>query len=405
MKIFLICCEKSGNNIIDQILDKVKHSILNENINIAGMVYDEVAKKYNIKQLFNPEELATIGIGDIIFSISEIIEKIENTANKIIEFQPDLVISVDAYDFCVRVIKTVRKIEKKNLNNKNQSIRNIQNNKTIQAWHVVAPSVWAYWSFRAKILAKYYDRLFYLLPFEFNYFKQLERVKNRNNHSFLSTFIGYPATFQTRSPNIKKDDNLIGIMIGSRTNEINRHKDLIISTIIGLKMINKNFKFAIFTTEDTTSFIKQLFSNIKNIEFFDKNSDKLNMIQKCTLVVAKNGTNNIEIGALGTSMVVYYKTSILTYFLGKIFIKKIRFINLFNIILNKQVIPEFIQKNATANNLINAIMQLLNNNNLRDEQIKQIDKAISLMQREDKKHPSDVVCEEIINFFSHKNKN
>ena len=104
-------------------------------------------------------------------------------------------------------------------------------------------------------------------------------------------------------------------------------------------------------------------------------------------------------------MVVYYKTSILTYFLGKIFIKKIRFINLFNIILNKQVIPEFIQKNATANNLINAIMQLLNNNNLRDEQIKQIDKAISLMQREDKKHPSDVVCEEIINFFSHKNKN
>ena len=404
MKIFLICCEKSSNNIIDQILSKIKHSVIDKNISIAGIVYNEVATKYNIEQFFNPEELAIIGIGDIIFSISEIIEKIENTANKIVEFQPDLVISVDAYDFCIHVIKTVRKIEKKNFD-KNQNVKNMQSSKTIQAWHIVAPSVWAYWSFRAKILAKYYDRLFYLLPFEFNYFKQLERIGNKNNHGFLSTFIGYPATFQTRDSSIKKDNNLIGIMIGSRKNEINRHKDLIISTIIGLKMINKNFKFAIFTTEDTASFIKQLFSNIKNIEFFDKNSDKLNMIQKCILVVAKNGTNNVEIGALGTSMVVYYKTSILTYFFGKIFIKKIRFINLFNIVLNKQVVPEFIQKNATANNLIHAIIQLLNNDNLRNEQIEQIDKAISLMQRKDKKHPSDVVCEEIINFFSDKNKN
>lgn len=391
MKIFLICGEKSGENILCQILDKINESKnnklqnINEQIEIAGIVSDEIAKKYNIKQLFSSQELAILGIGDILFNIAKIIDRITDSANKITLFKPNLIISIDAYDFCVRVVKKIRKIEKKQ-NKKEQ----------IKIWHIVAPSVWAYWSFRAKILAKYYNRLFYLLPFEQDYFKPLEKNDTKNHHQFLSTFIGYPATFQTKIPSIEKDNKLIGITIGSRINEIKRHKDLIISVIMTLKILDKNIKFVILATKETKDIIKQNFNEIENVTIIDNERDEKKTIQKCSLFIAKSGTNNIEIGSLGTPMITYYITSWLTYFFAKLF-AKIKFVNLFNITLKKQIIPEFIQKQATSTNIAYEAYKIISNEHIKNEQISQINKAIEMMQKKDKKYPTQIVANEVIN--------
>ena len=160
-------------------------------------------------------------------------------------------------------------------------------------------------------------------------------------------------------------------------------------------MFNSDLHFAMLTTKETTEQIKQIFQDFKNISYHDDENEKKQIIQKCCLVIAKSGTNNIEVGALGTPMIVYYKTSWLTYLFAKIF-AKIKFINLFNITLNKQIIPELVQKNATADNLASTVVYLLTNNGIRFQQIKQIDKAISLMQRQDKVYPTDIVVNEIV---------
>jgi lipid-A-disaccharide synthase len=383
MKIFLICGEKSGDNLINQILDKInKDNDVFNNIELAGIVSDETAKKFNIKQFFNPKELAILGIGDIIFNIPKIIDRITDTVNEINNFKPDLIITIDAYDFCIRVAKKIRKT-----------------NKTVQIWQIVAPSVWAYWEFRAKILSKYYNRLFYLLPMERNYFKPLEKNNYKNSNNFSSTFIGYPASFQEKNTKITKNNKLIGITIGSRKSEVKRHKKLIASVIMKLKIFDNNLNFAIFTTENTEKDIKKLLSDFKNINFFNKKEDKQKIIQECILVIAKNGTNNVEIGALGAPMIIYYKTSILTYLFAKCF-AKIKSINLFNIVLNKKIIPEFLQNQATADNLVNEAIRFINDENLRQKQIEEINNAIFLMQRKDKKHPIDIVSEEIVKYLN-----
>ena len=149
-KVFLICAEKSGNNIIDGVLEKIKTELGEpnfSNIDFEGIVYDDVAKKYNIKQLFSPSRLAIFGIGDILFKIPELLDNISYTEKKKIKTKPNIVISVDAYDFCFRVAKKVRQYSKKSKDNK---IRNIK------MLHIVAPSVWAYFPKRAKKVAKYF---------------------------------------------------------------------------------------------------------------------------------------------------------------------------------------------------------------------------------------------------------
>ena len=391
-KVFFICAEKSGNNIIKQVLEELKNNDkykdLNfENLELKGVVFEDIAKDYNITQLFSPKQLSVFGIGDILFALPRIIDRINDTANAIINFQPDLVLSVDAYDFCIRVAKKVKKIQNKSTD---------KNYKQITFWHIVAPSVWAYLEGRARTLAKYYNRLFYLLPFEKRYFYPYEN--SQQGHKFETTFIGFPAVYQNPDTSIKKQNDLIGIMIGSRQKEIKRHKQVALDTILRLKMFNKDLRFVIFSTKDTTDVITKYFKKIKNLTIINNEDEKITTIQKCKFVIAKSGTNNIEIGALKTPMITYYKTSFLTYILGKMF-TKVKYINLFNITLDKMVIPELIQKDANANNITWYAVQMLEKDYICNFQVEQVEKAIKKMKNETEYLPLQIVAQHLYDFL------
>ena len=393
-KIFFICAEKSGNNIIKQIFEEINNNkekydnIDLSNCEFQGVVYEDIAQEFNIKQIFSPKEIAVLGIGDILFALPRILDRITDTAKAIIKFQPDLVLSVDAYDFCIRVAKKVRKIQNKTqINDKNTKF------KPITFWHIVAPSVWAYFSGRAKTLAKYYNHLFYLLPFERKYFAPFEN-NSSSGHQFSSTFIGFPAVFQEVDNKITKQDNLIGITIGSRKHEIKRHYKIIIDTILRLKMYNKDMQFVILATKETEKQIQEYFKKIKNVSIISDENKKKQTIQKCKIVIAKSGTNNLEIGALKTPMITYYKISTLTRIFA-FFFTRLKFVNLINITLNKMVIPELLQNNANGENLAWYVIQMLEKPYICDLQLKNIEKAIAQMKSNDLKTPFMIFCEKL----------
>lgn len=391
-KIFLICCEKSGNNILRQTLQELnKNGIDLSKCELEGVVFEDIANEFNIKQLFSPKQLAVLGIGDILMALPRILDRISDTAKRIVAFQPDLVLSVDAYEFCIRVAKKVQTLQTKQTTTY----------KHIEFWHIVAPSVWAYWSGRAKTLAKYYNHLFYLLPFEGAFFKPLEQ--RFEGHLFQSTFIGFPAVFQNIDKKITTQENLIGITLGSRGSEIQRHQKIILDTILRLKVYDEDLQFVIFATKDTERKIKHFFLNrrtlrIKNLSIISDELEKKQTMQKCKLIIAKSGTNNIEIGAFGAPMITYYKTSFLTYLFAKIFVK-VKFVNLFNITLNKLVVPEFIQQQATADNIANYTIKLIEKPYLIDFQKTEVAKAIEKMKSPDGKTPIQIICEKLCEFL------
>ena len=74
MKLFLICAEKSGSNIIKQVLERLQKDGTNlQDIEMRGVVYDDVAAEFGIKPLFSPKQIAVLGIGDILTSIPRIV--------------------------------------------------------------------------------------------------------------------------------------------------------------------------------------------------------------------------------------------------------------------------------------------------------------------------------------------
>ena len=168
--------------------------------------------------------------------------------------------------------------------------------------------------------------------------KKRKKIQTARYNNFTATFVGFPATFQERDEDIVKDKKLIGITVGSRRGEIERHKNIMLSTLARLRLMDKNLHFVVLATPDFHEELQQFFAPVKNILVVSDEAAKRQMIQKSQLVISKSGTNSIEIGALGTAMIVYYKVAKMTAMFAHMF-AKIRFVNLFNITTNRMIVP------------------------------------------------------------------
>ena len=148
-KIFIITGESSGDKIASLVIKKIKEKSPEVKFLAIG---GENIQSEKIDCVFDIKEIAYMGFIDVLKNIFIIKKKIDIVVKKIIEFNPDLIFSIDSPDFSFRVLKKV-----KDINNKIKTI------------HLVAPQVWAWRENRKKILYKFIDHLLLLFPFEKKY--------------------------------------------------------------------------------------------------------------------------------------------------------------------------------------------------------------------------------------------
>ncbi len=162
-KIFVLTGEPSGDILASKVIHKLKNSSPDiEYLSVGG----EHLKALGIKSIYDLKEITYLGFTKVLFNVFKINKKIKETVNKIIEFNPDILFSVDSPDFTLRVAKLVKK--------KNANIKNI---------HYVAPQVWLWRKGRIKKIKKFIDHILLLFDFEKKYFDK----ENVN-----STFVGHP---------------------------------------------------------------------------------------------------------------------------------------------------------------------------------------------------------------------
>ena len=310
-----------------------------------------------------------------IFRLKSLINK---TVHDVIAQNPDVLITIDSPGFTYRVANKVREIA-----------------PHIKLVHIVAPSVWAYKPGRAKKYAKLYDHLLTLLPFEPAYFTA---------YGLRTTCIGHPVleqAFYVRSKGLRQElhtsENVkvITVTPGSRLGEISRHMPIIrqvfdeLSSTHAIKVI-----FVQPDKSNIRNILKYLVSAKFEFEFgFSTERLKIFAISDCAL--AKSGTNTIEIAASGTPMIVGYKLNPITFFFLKLIIK-IKYASLINIISNKEIIPEYIQSDFNAENVSQAIRDLLTNNEHSETQVAESQKVLSSIGFNWDQKPSDIAAKTIV---------
>ena len=162
-KIFVLTGEPSGDKLASRVISKLKNSKPDiEYLSVGG----EYLKALGIESLYDLKEVTYLGFTKVLLNIFKIKKKINETVNKIIKFNPDILFSVDSPDFTLRVVKKVKKL-----------------NPNIKTIHFVAPQIWVWREHRVKQLKSFLDHILLLFPFEKKYF---------DKENINSTFTGHP---------------------------------------------------------------------------------------------------------------------------------------------------------------------------------------------------------------------
>ncbi|MEK0419591.1 MAG: hypothetical protein RIQ65_284, partial [Pseudomonadota bacterium] len=313
----------------------------------------ENIKSEKIDCIFDIKDISYIGFIDVLINIFSIKAKIDLTVKKIVEFNPDVIFSIDSPDFSFRILNKV-----KNINNKIKKI------------HLVAPQVWAWRENRKKNLYKFIDHLLLLFPFEKKYFDGFVR----------NSFVGHPffdfSVFKINEIKQSNNKKYFTLCPGSRNSELKIFMPIFIEVMRKINL-NSNFIFHFPTIENNKNLITNYLqkSGISNFVITTTESDKNFYIQNSILSVSKSGTITFDICKNKCPLIVVYKTSWLNYLLIKPFIKT-KFGNILNIIAQKEIIPELIQEKCNSDVIYKKVKEFIDDESLRNELVAQYTKIL-----------------------------
>ncbi|WP_415272349.1 lipid-A-disaccharide synthase [Candidatus Pelagibacter sp. Uisw_121] len=353
-KIFIVTGEPSGDKLASKVISK----LMNKDSSIEYLcVGGTHLNSLGVKSIFDLKDITYIGFTSVLLNIFKIKSKINKTVDEILKFNPDILFSVDSPDFTLRVAEKVKKI-----------------NKKIKTIHYVAPQVWVWREGRVKKFKNFLDHVLLLFDFEKKYFDK-ENIPN--------TFVGHPL-LENEMKNkidlsniISTDKKIISLFPGSRSSEIYLLLPILISFI---NLMNANFDdylFIFHATEENKTKINQKIkiSNIQNVEVISDENIKKQILGKSIFAVSKSGTVSLEICNAKVPSLIIYKMNFLNYLIVKLLVK-IKYANIINIINNKEIIPELIQKECNAKEIYNSVLYFLKNPEMMKQQVHDCEKTL-----------------------------
>ena len=353
-KIFVLTGEPSGDKLASTVISKLKIKYPKIEYLAVGGTH---LKKLGISSIFNLKEITYLGFTSVLFNIFKIKSKINNTVDEIIKFNPDILFSVDSPDFTMRVAQRVKKI-----------------NSNIKTIHYVAPQVWVWRKNRVKKIKKFIDHILLLFNFEKEYFDK-ENVQN--------TFVGHPLIESNQNNKtiiesiLPKDKKIISLFPGSRKSETNVLLPILIDFIKLMNKKNTGYFFYFHATDENKDLIlenvKKL--NIDNLDVASEENIKSKILSNSVFAVSKSGTVSLQICNANIPSIIIYKLSFINFMIFKMLVN-VKFANIINIINNKEVIPELLQKECNPNEIYRSVIYFLKNPDLIQKQLTQCSKTL-----------------------------
>ena len=333
-KIFVVAGESSGDYLGGRLIKDLKK--IDNDIEFAG-IGGPCMEEAGFINLCPISKLSIIGIWEIIGKIFYIKDLIKKTVDTIINYNPDVLVTIDSSGFTHRIDNQVK-----------------SKKPGIPIVHYVSPPVWAWRGWRAKNLHKFIDKLMVLLPFEESFLK---------NYGVNTSFVGHPIASDTdfeKNDSSRSNDLTITLLPGSRPSELEYHMPVLkkFSELVIEK--HPEVRFYLPTVKTVAPLIKKYVANWKYKPIVStKKLKKVKAYNSSHIAVAASGTVTLELAKMGLPFVVIYKTSFITYKLVKWLIK-IPYVCLVNILAGKPLVPELLQDECTPENIFATVENILN---------------------------------------------
>jgi lipid-A-disaccharide synthase len=293
----------------------------------------------DVRIIVDAADLSVVGITEVFAKLTSLRRGMAKAKMILRSLHPDLLILIDFPDFNLHLAKTAKNLD-------------------IPVLYYISPQIWAWRSGRVRKIKRRVDHMAVILPFETKFYTQ---------NGVPATFVGHPlldADFSMRKPEIKSmvpgDRLVFGLFPGSRSAEVARHLPLMLAAA---HILYRQYGKAVFIVSVAASIdkqmIKTMIGNSPTPDIFElADGDVKHIFNRSTLIVAVSGTVTLEAAIWGIPMVIVYKVSLLSYWLGR-FMIQVKNIGLVNLIFGETIVPELIQDDVSPQKIADQVTQML----------------------------------------------
>ena len=345
LTIFLLAGEPSGDALGGRLMAALR-ALHDGEIDFRG-VGGPAMEGEGLKSLFPMGELSVMGVVEILPHARKLFARMQETATEIDALAPHAVITIDAPAFAHGVAKRIR-------------------NRGIPRIHYVAPQLWAWRPWRVHKIKRHFDHLLALLPFEPAWFAR---------HGVSCVFVGHPviemdtggetgAAFRERN-GIAADVPAICVLLGSRRGEVSRLAEPFRATLAILKRDRPGLVAVLPTVPNVAELVRTKTADWPvPVVVTDDPKQKSAAFAACNVGLAASGTATLELALAGVPFVVAYRVALMTYLLARP-LMRVRFANIINLILAREVVPELLQNDCRPERLVAAVAPLFGDAGMR----------------------------------------
>lgn len=336
-KVIFSAGESSGDQHAANVFKELKQ----QQLDIKGLGMGGIKMQQSgIDIHFDSSGIGVIGLIEVLKHYGEIRGALKLMKKLIALEKPDLLICVDYKEFNLKLAQFAKK----------------QGTKVL---FYVSPQVWAWRPGRVVTYGKAIDMMAVIFPFETAYY-EAEKIP--------VTYVGHPSVDKVHPLysvsedfskfSLNKDCPVVGILPGSRVNEIKRMLPVMLAAAEELMKSHKTIQFVLPQANSVSDKLLQGYLQVSPVKITVIKDQPYDVIQCCDAIMTTSGTASLEIALLQVPMVIAYRLSEITYFLAK-YLVNTKFIGLPNIIAGKGIIKELIQHEVTAEKLSVEINRLL----------------------------------------------
>lgn len=338
MRYYIIAGEASGDLHSSNLIQQIKE--FDKEAEFRGFGGDKMQSE-GVQLFRHYRDTAYMGFTEVVMHLRAILRNIEECKKDFEKYNPDALILVDYPGFNLRIAPHAK-------------------NAGFKVFYYISPQLWAWKSSRVKIIKKYVDKMYVILPFEKEFYKKFNYDVEYVGHPLLDEINNKVKNTLFYKINSLPSDPVIAILPGSRKQEIS----VKLPVMLAMAKYFPKLQFLVACAPGIEKKFYEQFSREHNVYYlFNQTYD---ILQHSEAAIVTSGTATLETALFNVPQIVCYKGSAVSYLIAKQLIK-VKYISLVNLIADKQIVPELIQFKFTERNLYSHFERLILNDDFRSQ--------------------------------------
>ena len=313
----------------------------------------EKMKAAGVKILIPSSAMAVVGLTEVFSKLHRISKAYFQLKSILKRKDTDLLILLDYPDFNINLARSAKRFG-------------------IPVLYYISPQVWAWRKGRVKKIADRVDRMAVILPFEKPFYKK---------HGLSVEYVGHPLLDAApirpnrndaiRELGLENADPVLGLLPGSRTDEVINLLPVMIKASSLLSSRYPALKCVLPLASTISPGLVRSIIGESSLDIKISRQGIYQSLAACDMAVVASGTATLEAAIMGIPMVIAYRVSPISYWVGKIMVR-VPHIGLVNLVAGEEIVPELIQGEVTPERIAEEALTILMAGQRRENMIKKL---------------------------------